>query len=93
MANATLITASINLDKIDKSKIVKGEKGNYLNLTMWLNEEADQFGNHVSLQQSLSKEEREAKADKIFLGNGKKYDAKGSNSSSSSSSSKSDLPF
>ena len=69
-----LITASIDVTKLDKGKLVKGKKGTYANLTIWLNDEVDQFGNNVSIQQSLSKEEREAGAAKIYLGNGKQYD-------------------
>ena len=66
-----LITASIDVTKINKAKLVKGEKGIYLNLTMWLNDEPDEYGNHMSVQQSQSKEEREANEPKNYLGNGK----------------------
>lgn len=90
-----LITASIDLTKIDKSKVVDGKKGKYINLTMWLNDEADQFGNHLSIQQSLSKEEREAGADKIYLGNGRVYENNGGGSSAPAAApaSDGDLPF
>ena len=66
-----LITASIDVTKLNKSKFIKGKKGTYANLTIWVNDEPDQFGNDVSVQQSLTKEEREAGAEKIYLGNGK----------------------
>ena len=68
-----LITASVDVTKLDKEKLVKGKKGTYANLTIWVNDEVDQFGNDVSIQQSLSKEEREAGASKIYLGNGKQH--------------------
>ena len=68
-----LITASVDVTKLDKGKLVKGKKGTYANLTIWLNDEVDQFGNDVSIQQSLSKEERESGAAKIYLGNGKTH--------------------
>lgn len=69
-----LITASIDLTKINKAKLFEGKKGGkWLNLTIWLNDKEDQYGNDVSIQQSLSKEEREAGANKIYLGNGKQY--------------------
>lgn len=87
-----LITASVNLQKIDKDKLIKGEKGTYLNLTVWVNDEDDQFGNNVSVQQSLSKDEREAGAAKIYLGNGKAYDDK-PQAAKSSAGADSDLPF
>lgn len=94
MKNNTLVTASINLEKIDKSKLVKGAKGTYANLTMWISEEADQYGNHISIQQSLSKEEREAGNDKIYLGNGKIYSSDGGSApASTGSTSSEDLPF
>ena len=70
---AKLITASIDVTKLDKGKLVKGKKGTYANLTIWVNDEVDQFGNDVSIQQSLSKEERESGAAKIYLGNGKTH--------------------
>ncbi len=67
---AKLINASIDVTKLLKEKLVTGKKGIYANLTIWINDELDQFGKDVSIQQSLSKEEREAGAAKIYLGNG-----------------------
>jgi hypothetical protein len=64
----TLINASIDLTKIDKSKLIKGK---YLNLTIAVNDNLDNYGNNVSLTIQQSKEEREIKASKTFLGNGK----------------------
>jgi hypothetical protein len=64
-----LFTAKIDVLKIDKSKLFKGEKGTYLDLTIWINDEPDQFGNTMSLQQRTDKEEP-----KIYLGNGKAYE-------------------
>ena len=73
MANS-IINLSINLDKIDKSKIVTGKKGKYLNITIGSNRDGeDQFGNTHYAYQSQSKEDREAKLDKIYLGNGKEF--------------------
>lgn len=66
-----LISLSIDVTKIDKSKLVSGKKGTYLNLTVELKDEADQYGNNVSAWEGQSKEEREAKANRNFLGNGK----------------------
>ena len=69
-----LLNVSIDLTKIDKSKIIEGKKGGkYLNMTVWINDELDQYGNDVSVQQSQSKEEREAKSPKVYLGNGRVY--------------------
>ena len=90
---AKLITASIDVTKLDKEKLVKGKKGTYANLTIWLNDEVDQFGNDVSIQQSLSKEEREAGASKIYLGNGKQHNGKAEPQQASVDNEENDLPF
>jgi hypothetical protein len=67
-----IISISINLDKITKSKIYKGKKGNYLNATLFLNEEVDQFGNNGFIVEATTKEEREAGVKGVILGNVKK---------------------
>lgn len=64
----TLINASIDLTKIDKSKLIKGK---YLNMTISVNDNLDNYGNNVALTIQQSKEERDLKASKTFLGNGK----------------------
>lgn len=71
---SSIINVSINLDKIDKSKIIAGKKGKYLNLTVGANRNGeDQFGNTHYVAISQTKEEREAKAPKVYLGNGKEF--------------------
>ena len=65
-----LINVSINLDKLDKSKIIKGKKGNYYNLTLSVQDETSPFGDNASIYDSQSKEEREAKANRNYVGNG-----------------------
>lgn len=65
---ATLINASIDLTKVDKSKLIKGK---YLNVTIAVNDNLDNYGNNVALTIQQSKEEREIKASKTYLGNGK----------------------
>jgi hypothetical protein len=70
---AQLLSVSLDLTKIDKSKIVEGKNGGkYLNLTISVNDQDDQYGNNISVWGSQSKEEREAKANRVFIGNGKK---------------------
>jgi hypothetical protein len=66
-----LIAISIDVTKLDKSKLVKGKKGTYANITVSVNDEDDQFGNNASIWESQTKEERDAKVDRNFLGNGK----------------------
>lgn len=51
--------------------MVKGDKGNYLNITISINDEADKYGNVLTITESHTKEEREAKAKKNYLANGK----------------------
>ena len=66
---ASIIKTSIDLTKIVKDKIIDGKKGKYLPITITLNDEVDQFGNQGPVIISQSKEEREGKVDKIYLGN------------------------
>lgn len=68
---AKLVSVSINTKKIDKAKLIDGKKGKYLNLTISLNDSTDQYGNNVSVWQGQTEEERKAKSDKNYLGNGK----------------------
>ena len=66
---ASIISANIDLTKIDKSKIYEGKKGKYLPITITVNDEVDQFNNQGPMIVSQSQEEREAKVDKVYLGN------------------------
>jgi len=68
---STIVNASIDLTKIEKSKIVKGKKGSYLNMTIFINDEVDQYDNNASIIVSQTKEEREAKTPRVYLGNGR----------------------
>ena len=68
-----LLNLSINLSKIDKSKIIEGKTGNkYLDIDVWINDDPDQYGNDASVSIRQSKDEREAKERKTYIGNGKK---------------------
>ena len=66
---ASIIKTSINLSEIPKDKIFVGKKGKYLPITITLNDEVDQFGNQGPVVVEQTKEEREAKAAKTYLGN------------------------
>ena len=66
---AGIIQASINLSNIPKDKIVDGKKGKYLPITITVNDEFDNFGNQGPITVAQSKEEREGKVDKVYLGN------------------------
>jgi hypothetical protein len=65
---SAIISLSIDVTKIDKSKLVKDK---YLNLDIIVNDETNNFGQNVSASHSQSKEERESKVSKVYLGNGK----------------------
>ena len=65
---SAIISLSIDVTKIDKSKLVKDK---YLNLDVIVNDETNNFGQNVSASHSQSKEERESKVSKVYLGNGK----------------------
>lgn len=66
---ASIIKANINLNMIPKDKIFEGKKGKYLPITVTLNDEPDQFGNDGPVVVAQTKEERDAKAPKVYLGN------------------------
>jgi len=66
---ASIIKASINLSEIPKDKIIAGKKGKYLPITITINDEPDQFGNQGPIVVAQTKEERDAKQGKTYLGN------------------------
>lgn len=101
-----MLTGSIDLNKIDKSKVVTTDKnGNpfsngakYLNVVVWINDQPDQYGNNASIQISQSKEERENKVKATYIGNLKEYQSQTSVNNThvqetSVSDGNDDLPF
>lgn len=62
-------TAKINLSKVDKTRLFKGEKGIYLDLVIFTNPEADQYGQNGMIVQSVSKEERQQGIKGEIIGN------------------------
>lgn len=67
--SSAILSGSINLSMIDKSKIINGKKGQYLNITMIVQNQS-QYGNNVWITQSQSEEERKSEAKAVSLGNG-----------------------
>ena len=65
---AKLLTGSLNVTKIIKEKLYKGQKGIYLNVSIWINDKEDKFGNIASVQQQTRRDEP-----KIYLGNLKEF--------------------
>lgn len=68
---SALMNVSLRVDKLPKEKFVAGKDGAvYYNFTIGVNDEANQWGQNVSLTDSQTKEEREAKKPKNYIGNG-----------------------
>lgn len=68
---SALINFNLNVAKLPKEKFVAGKDGAvYVNLTMAINDET-RYGNNTSIYVNQTKEEREAKKQRQYLGNGK----------------------
>jgi hypothetical protein len=67
------IRIKIDVTKLDKSLFFKGKKGTYCELTIWENQQPDQYGNTHSVKQSLPKERRDAGEKEKFVGDGKAF--------------------
>jgi len=68
---SAIINGSIRVDKLPKEKFVKGKDGAvYYNFTIAVNDDT-RYGNNVAFMDSQTKEEREAKVARNYLGNGK----------------------
>jgi hypothetical protein len=68
------VSVRIDVTKIDKDKLYKGQKGQYLDLTTFINlDEQDKYGNNGFISQSVSKEERDAGVKTPILGNVKVF--------------------
>ena len=66
---AGIVKGSIDLTKVPKDRIIIGKKGKYINVAITVNDEEDQFGNFGPIVVDQTKEEREAKVPKTYLGN------------------------
>jgi len=68
---AQILTGSICLTDIPKDKITKSEKNGklYLNINVFINDEPDQYSNNGAIAIQQSKDEREAKAKRTYIGN------------------------
>jgi hypothetical protein len=64
-----IIRLKIDVSKIDKTKLYKGEKGTYLSCTLLLNDAVDNYGNNGMIVQETTKEERDAGNKGAILGN------------------------
>ena len=68
------ISLKIDVTKIDKARLFKGQKGTYLDLTTFIDtDNLDQYDNNGFISQSTSKEERDQKVQTPILGNVKVF--------------------
>ena len=68
------ISVKIDVTKIDKSRLFKGEKGTYLDLTTFIDtDNPGQYGDHGFISQSVSKEEKAQNIQTPILGNCKVF--------------------
>jgi len=68
---SALINFSLDVAALPKEKFVSAANGKvYINLTMSVNDET-RYGNNTSIYVSQTQEEREAKKQRSYLGNGK----------------------
>ena len=66
-----IVNISIDLNKLDKSKEVAGKNGaRYYNLSLVINDQDNEWGNNVQITEPQTKEERQAKTKKTFVGAG-----------------------
>ena len=66
-----IVNGKLDLSKVKKTDIYEGKKGKYLSITVFINDEVDNYGNDASFIISQTKEQREAKEARVYLGNGK----------------------
>jgi hypothetical protein len=69
---AAIATVKIDLSKIDKSKIFEGKNGSkYYEFTLSINDKTSEYGDNISATESQTKEQRDNKEKKSFIGGGK----------------------
>ena len=72
-----ILKLKIDVTKVDKDILFKGKKGVYLDATVLIKDEEDQYGNHGMIVQDVSKESRDAGNRGAILGNAKWAEGKG----------------
>jgi len=90
------LSVRIDVTKIDKERLYKGEKGTYLDLTTFVDTaEQDKYENNGFISQSVDKEEREEGVKTPILGNVKVFYTDGESAPVQSNSAPitEDIPF
>ena len=68
------LSLKINVSQIDKARLFAGQKGKYLDATIFVDlSELDQYGNSGMITQDVSKEEKQQGVKGNILGNGKVF--------------------
>ena len=68
------LALKINLSQIDMTRAFQGQKGQYLDATIFVDmDELDQYGNSGMITQDVSKEEKGQGVKGNILGNGKVF--------------------
>ena len=63
------VNLSIDVSKLDKSRLYKGAKGTYANLTVFIDSNPDQYGKNGGVKEQATKDERDQKVKMPFVGN------------------------
>jgi hypothetical protein len=92
---STVMSLSLCLSDIDKTKITTGTNGKlYLNITVGTKDEKDKYGKDVSAWHSQTKEQRTAEEKRVYLGNGEVlWKSETAGGRPSTDDEKGDLPF
>lgn len=77
MSQPQHIILKLDVSKIVKEWLFKGQKGTYLDLVVYENDATDQYGNSHVVKQSPSKDLRDQGTKPIIIGNGKWMNAGG----------------
>ena len=68
------VSLKIDVSKIDKARLFKGEKGTYLDATVFVDaDQLDQYGNSGMITQDVSKDEKQQGVKGNILGNCKVF--------------------
>lgn len=88
-----IIVGKIDVTKIDKSKLFKGKKGTYLDISINLYEETNTYGDHGFIAQGVSRQDREEGKKGAILGNVKVVFESEEKSAKQPETMDDDLPF
>ena len=64
-----IVRLKIDVTKVEKKRLFQGKTALYLDATVFLDDEAGQYGDNGMITQDVSKEEREAGTKGAILGN------------------------